>query len=193
MEKFIKKFSEISINDIAEVGGKNASLGEMFNHLTNRGLQIPDGFSITSSAYKHFIGLNHLEEKLQKLMDELDRQDFSNLTKIGAQARKLILDGSMPADLKMCIIDAYDYLFDNAEQEVAVRSSATAEDLPEASFAGQHESYLNIKGHYALINSVTQCFASLYKDLFIQIVLLNTAKIKVLTIAKYSCLWAFSK
>jgi pyruvate,water dikinase len=164
MEKFIKKFSEISINDIAEVGGKNASLGEMFNHLTNRGLQIPDGFSITSSAYKHFIGLNHLEEKLQKLMDELDRQDFSNLTKIGAQARKLILDGSMPADLKMCIIDAYDYLFDNAEQEVAVRSSATAEDLPEASFAGQHESYLNIKGHYALINAVTLCFASIYTD-----------------------------
>lgn len=164
MEKFIKKFSEISINDIAEVGGKNASLGEMFNHLTNRGLLIPDGFSITSAAYKYFVSFNKLEEKLQKLMDELDRKDFANLTNIGAQARKLILGGSMPADLKIAIIDAYDYLFDNVEQEVAVRSSATAEDLPQASFAGQHESYLNIKGHYALTHAVTQCYASLYTD-----------------------------
>lgn len=164
MEKFIKKFSEISINDIAEVGGKNASLGEMFNHLTNRGLLIPDGFSITSAAYKYFVSFNKLEKKLQKLMDELDRKDFANLTNIGAQARKLILGGSMPADLKIAIIDAYDYLFDNVEQEVAVRSSATAEDLPQASFAGQHESYLNIKGHYALTHAVTQCYASLYTD-----------------------------
>jgi pyruvate,water dikinase len=164
MEKFIKKFGEISINDIAEVGGKNASLGEMFNHLTKQGLLIPDGFSITSAAYKYFVSFNKLEEKLQKLMDELDRKEFSNLTKIGAQARKLILGGLMPADLKMAIINAYDYLFDNVEQEVAVRSSATAEDLPQASFAGQHESYLNIKGHYALTHAVTQCYASLYTD-----------------------------
>lgn len=164
MEKFIKKFSDISINDIAEVGGKNASLGEMFNHLTNKGLLIPNGFSITSAAYKYFISFNKLEQKLQKLMDELDKEEFSNLTTIGANARKLIMGGSMPTDLKMAIIDAYDYLFDNAEQEVAVRSSATAEDLPQASFAGQHESYLNVKGHYALTYAVTKCFASLYTD-----------------------------
>ncbi|GAB2984124.1 phosphoenolpyruvate synthase [Mucilaginibacter puniceus] len=164
MEKFIKKFSEISINDIAEVGGKNASLGEMYNHLTNKGLLIPDGFSITSTAYKYFISFNKLEDKLQNLMDGLDRKDFSNLTKTGTMARAHIMNGLMPADLKMAVIDAYDYLFDNMEQEVAVRSSATAEDLPEASFAGQHESYLNIQGHHALINAVIKCFASLYTD-----------------------------
>ncbi|MEO8950154.1 MAG: phosphoenolpyruvate synthase [Mucilaginibacter sp.] len=164
MEKLIKKFSEISINDIAEVGGKNASLGEMFNHLIKAGLLIPDGFSITSAAYKYFISFNKAEEKLRNLMIKLDRTDFSNLTKTGTEARKLIMNGLMPPDLKMAIIDAYDYLFDNVEQEVAVRSSATAEDLPQASFAGQHESYLNIKGHHALIDAVIKCFASLYTD-----------------------------
>ncbi len=164
MGKFIKKFSETGINDVAEVGGKNASLGEMFTHLTRQGILIPNGFSITAAAYRYFISFNSLEVKLQMLMQGLNRIDYSNLAQTGAKARKLIMDGLMPNDLQINIIDAYDYLFDHTEQEVAVRSSATAEDLPEASFAGQHESYLNIKGHYALLNAVKQCFASLYTD-----------------------------
>jgi pyruvate,water dikinase len=164
MEKFIKKFSETGINDVAEVGGKNASLGEMFTHLTTEGILIPNGFSITAAAYKHFISANSLEQKLEKLMHDLDRANYGNLAKTGAKARELIMDGAMPNDLQITIIDAYDYLFDNSDQEVAVRSSATAEDLPEASFAGQHESFLNIKGHQALLHAVKQCFASLYTD-----------------------------
>ncbi|MGZ3763222.1 MAG: phosphoenolpyruvate synthase [Mucilaginibacter sp.] len=164
MENFIKKFSETGIKDVAEVGGKNASLGEMFTHLTAKGLLIPDGFSITAAAYRYFINFNHLEEPLQKLMKNLNRENYSNLAETGAKARKLIQDGQIPNDLRITIIDAYDYLFDNDDQPVAVRSSATAEDLPEASFAGQHESYLNIQGHFALLFAVRDCFASLYTD-----------------------------
>jgi len=164
MEAFIRKFSETGINDIAEVGGKNASLGEMYSHLTARGLLIPNGFAITASAYRYFIDENMIGDRLAKLMCELDRKDFSNLAHIGTQARKLIMDAHMPSNLAFVITDAYDYLFDKNDQQVAVRSSATAEDLPDASFAGQHESYLNIQGHAALLYAVKKCFASLYTD-----------------------------
>ncbi|MGZ3755527.1 MAG: phosphoenolpyruvate synthase [Mucilaginibacter sp.] len=164
MENFIKKFSETGMGDVAEVGGKNASLGEMFTHLTTSGIVVPNGFSVTAAAYRYFISFNGLEHELQKLMQDLNRIDFSNLEKIGAKARKLIMNGSLPGDLLISIIDAYDYLFDQADQAVAVRSSATAEDLPEASFAGQHESFLNIQGHDALLLAVKKCYASLYTD-----------------------------
>jgi pyruvate,water dikinase len=164
MEKFIKKFSEISINDIAEVGGKNASLGEMFVHLNPTGVHVPDGFAITVSAYHYFIKYNKLEEELSKLMTELNQETYANLVTIGAEAREAIMNAYLPADLQADIINAYNSLFNDIQQEVAVRSSATAEDLPNASFAGQHESYLNIKGNDALLFAVRQCFASLYTD-----------------------------
>ncbi|HVS92751.1 MAG TPA: phosphoenolpyruvate synthase [Mucilaginibacter sp.] len=164
MEAFIRKFSETGIDDIAEVGGKNASLGEMYSHLTSKGLLVPNGFAITASAYRYFIYYNELAEKLSKLMKGLNRTDFSNLAETGAHARKLIMDARMPSDLSFAITDAYDYLFDTAEQPVAVRSSATAEDLPDASFAGQHESYLNVRGHMALLFAVKKCYVSLYTD-----------------------------
>jgi len=164
MESFIKKFSETGIADIQEVGGKNASLGEMFTHLSAKGILVPNGFAVTAAAFRYFIQYNALEEKLGKLMKALDRDKFSNLVKTGAKARQLILDAVMPTDLQMSIIDAYDYLFEQREPAVAVRSSATAEDLPDASFAGQHESYLNVTGHMALIAAVQHCFASLYTD-----------------------------
>ncbi|QTE38899.1 phosphoenolpyruvate synthase [Mucilaginibacter gossypii] len=164
MEHFIRKFSEITIGDIGDVGGKTASLGEIYNQLTNNGINTPNGFAVTVAAFRYFIGFNRLEKKLIDLMTGLDRQNFSNLTMSGARARKLIMDAVMPNDLQMAIIDAYDYIFENAEPTVAVRSSATAEDLPGASFAGQHESFLNIKGHSALLTAVKQCFASLYTD-----------------------------
>jgi pyruvate,water dikinase len=164
MENFIKKFSETGILDIPEVGGKNASLGEMFTRLSAGGIQVPDGFSVTVSAFRHFIDFNKLSAPLKKLMGALDRKDFSNLSRTGAKARKLIVSGLMPGELQIAIIDAYNHLTDRTEQAVAVRSSATAEDLPGASFAGQHESYLNIEGHTALLHAVKQCFASLYTD-----------------------------
>jgi len=164
MERFIKKFSEIGMNDIAEVGGKNASLGEMFVHLNPHGVHVPDGFAITVSAYRYFIKYNRLEDELNKLMQELNKDTYANLATIGAEARQAIMNSDMPADLANQIIDAYNFLFSNTQQEVAVRSSATAEDLPNASFAGQHESYLNIKGNEALLYAVRQCYASLYTD-----------------------------
>ena len=164
MERYIKKFRDTRIGDIPEVGGKNASLGEMLNSVALKGAPIPDGFAVTASAFRYFVTANQMAVPLKQLMNELDRNDFSNLTTIGAAARKLFMDAVFPLDLQMAITDAYDYLFDNSDQAVAVRSSATAEDLPDASFAGQHESFLNVKGHVALIYAVRCCFASLYTD-----------------------------
>lgn len=164
MERYIKKFRETSLRDIAEVGGKNASIGEMFARLEPQGIAVPDGFAVTAAGYRYFLGSNHLELPLAKLMADLDRKEFTNLAQIGQKARALILNAQMPNDLQLAIFDEYDYVFDFREQAVAVRSSATAEDLPDASFAGQHESYLNVTGHQAIAYAVKQCFASLYTD-----------------------------
>jgi len=146
MDKFIKTSNETSVLDIPEVGGKNASLGEMATTLASKGIRIPDGFSVTVSAFKHFINYNKLDIKLQEVINTLDKQEFTNLAQTGADSRKLIMSGAMPADLQAAIINAYKELFRGIKLPVAVRSSATAEDLPQASFAGQHESYLNILG-----------------------------------------------
>lgn len=164
MERYIKKFSELGMGDIAQVGGKNAALGEMFSHLSPKGILIPKGFAITVSAFQDFIQFNHLEEPLRLLLDELDRAGYSNLEAIGKKIRMLVMSGQLPGDLNLEISTAYDNMFNDGLEEVAVRSSATAEDLPDASFAGQHESYLNVKGSYALLYAVKKCFASLYTD-----------------------------
>jgi len=164
MEKYIKKFSETGIGDISVVGGKNASLGEMFNNLMRKGVPIPNGFAVTVFAYKHFLEYNAIAESLRQLIHNLDTKEFSNLEETGKKARKLITDSTFPQDLENEIIEVYDNLFEQPNQEVAVRSSATAEDLADASFAGLHDSYLNIKGHYALIYAIKCCFASLYTD-----------------------------
>ncbi|MCQ6959143.1 phosphoenolpyruvate synthase [Mucilaginibacter aquariorum] len=164
MEPYIKKFKDTGIKDIGLVGGKNASLGELINFLAPSGILIPDGFAVTAAAYRYFISANNLSAKLGGLMKSLNRTDYSNLSEIGGGARKLILDAHMPEDLQLAIFDAYDYLFNFSDQPVAVRSSATAEDLPDASFAGQHESYLNIRGHWPIANAVKKCFASLFTD-----------------------------
>ncbi|WGQ09844.1 phosphoenolpyruvate synthase [Pedobacter gandavensis] len=162
--EYVKKFSEIGMKDIAKVGGKNASLGEMFTNLTPKGILIPKGFAVTVEAYQYFIRCNQLEEALAQLMKSLDKSEFKNLEEVGAKARALMMSGRMTNELGMAILGAYDAMFDEGSQEVAVRSSATAEDLPESSFAGLHESYLNIRGNYALLHAVKQCFASLYTD-----------------------------
>jgi len=164
MNKFIKTFDEISINDVAVVGGKNASLGEMFTQLFHKGIKVPPGFATTAAAYWHFIDHNQLRNLLRELMQQLDTTSFSNLAEIGAQARNAVEKAEMPAELQDEIIDAYHLLKGSAEFDVAVRSSATAEDLPNASFAGQHESFLNIAGDTALIQAVKKCFVSLYTN-----------------------------
>lgn len=161
----IKRFRDITLSDLAIVGGKNSSLGEMFSRLSSKGIRVPDGFATTSYAYWNFLEKNNIKEKLSELMNGLDKRNFSNLKETGAKARQLILDGRMPDDLFTSIILEYETLCKNdLSGEVAVRSSATAEDLPTASFAGQHESFLNIKGNESLIKTVQKCFASLFTD-----------------------------
>lgn len=164
MNNYIKKFSEISITDIAAVGGKNSSLGEMFSKLSSKGIPVPDGFATTAFAFGEFLTQNSLHLPLHNLLQQLDKKAFSNLKETGARARKLLLDAVLPVSLQSAIIQAYRDLCGETHFEVAVRSSATAEDLPQASFAGQHESYLNIKGNDALLNAVKRCFASLFTD-----------------------------
>ena len=164
MKELIKPFSQIGIQDVPLVGGKNASLGEMFNKLADKGVPVPDGFATTSQAFRYFLTVNQLNDPLSKLMQKLDRKGYSNLQDIGKQARTLILNANLSDDLKTEILKNYKILCNGDYFPVAVRSSATAEDLPTASFAGQHESYLNIQGEAALLQAVLRCFASLYTD-----------------------------
>ena len=165
--KFIKKFSEITIKDVPLVGGKNASLGEMIKYLTPKGVNIPDGFAITAEAYFYFLGKTELKEKIKKILSNLDISHIKNLQQKGKAVRNLILNAELPEDLKEEIIKAYRNLSKTCgvkNLDVAVRSSATAEDLPNASFAGQQETFLNIVGEKKLLEAVLKCFASLFTD-----------------------------
>jgi pyruvate,water dikinase len=164
MEKLIKPFSEINVGDVAETGGKNSSLGEMFTQLSSKGIKIPDGFATTAFAFKGFLAYNQIGEVLQEYLKQLDTKQFTNLRETGAKARETIMAARLQPDFERAIIEAYGNLCGRRTIEVAVRSSATAEDLPEASFAGQHDTYLNIKGKEALVQAVQKCFASLYTD-----------------------------
>ena len=164
MPVFIKHFNEIHLGDLAAVGGKNASLGEMFTQLSAKGIKVPDGFATTAHSFWHFLDENKIRRPLQELMAALDKNNFSNLNETGSKARKLILDASLPKDLETDVLAAYQKLCNGTDIEVAVRSSATAEDLPQASFAGQHESFLNIKGEAAVLLAIKKCFASLYTN-----------------------------
>lgn len=164
MTKIIREFRTIGLSDVGIVGGKNASLGEMIAHLAAEGIKVPDGFATTAFAFQYFLDYNQLVPRLAQLMAQLDRSDFSNLKEIGAAARSLILQASIPDMIKEEVLAAYKALSGTAPIAVAVRSSATAEDLPTASFAGQHESYLNITGDTALLKAVHRCFASMYTD-----------------------------
>ncbi|HYK76318.1 MAG TPA: phosphoenolpyruvate synthase [Daejeonella sp.] len=163
MQAFIKYFKETGIADVAMVGGKNASLGEMYSRLSSKGIQVPNGFATTAHAFWYFIDQNHLRKPLHALMQKLDRESFLNLKEIGSQARELIMQSHIPELLSDALVKAYKEMFPQGDA-VAVRSSATAEDLPEASFAGQHESYLNVQGEKKLLEAVLKCFASLYTD-----------------------------
>ncbi|MGB5820740.1 MAG: phosphoenolpyruvate synthase [Saonia sp.] len=164
MKTYIRPFGEIGIADVPSVGGKNASLGEMYNRLTSKGIRIPNGFATTSYAFWTFLDENSLRKPLQNILAELDTKNYSNLNTLGKKARELILGGAFSSSFSEEIIKAYHDLFGKKNGAVAVRSSATAEDLPHASFAGQHDTFLNIEGKDALLEAVKKCFASLYTD-----------------------------
>ena len=160
-------FNQISISDIAKVGGKNASLGEMYNQLNPKGIGIPNGFALTADAYRLFREQNNIEKKLNDLLLSLDTEHYSNLVSIGETARALILSGTFPKEIIDAVNEAYQNLSAECKIEnldVAVRSSATAEDLPTASFAGRMESFLNISGEKQLLDAVHRCYASLFTD-----------------------------
>ena len=149
MVKNVVWLDDVSMSDVDKVGGKNASLGEMIQHLSGKGVSIPSGFAITAQAYQFHLQENNLEEPIQKLLAGLQKTDLHALAEVGARIRTLIQNAPLPAQLVTEIITAYKALslrYGTEATDVAVRSSATAEDLPEASFAGQQESYLNIHG-----------------------------------------------
>jgi len=162
----VRWFSEIGIQDVPDVGGKNASLGEMYQQLTPKGVRVPNGFATTASAYRAFLRESKLDRALDDILAGLDTQNLADLRARGLRCRQAIVAAKLPADLERAITDAYDRLGDKASEpvDVAVRSSATAEDLPDASFAGQQETYLNVQGHRALLDSCKRCFASLFTD-----------------------------
>jgi pyruvate,water dikinase len=163
---FVLPFREVGITDIPIVGGKNASLGEMLQQLSPKGINVPDGFATTAHAYRYFIEIAGLETKLRQLFAELDVDDVLNLRQVGKQARALILQTPFPDELQEAIVKAYQQLCARygADTDVAVRSSATAEDLPDASFAGQQETYLNVHGVKGVLEACHKCFASIFTD-----------------------------
>ncbi|MDZ7966071.1 MAG: phosphoenolpyruvate synthase [Nostoc sp. DedSLP03] len=159
-------FDEIGIADIPVVGGKNASLGEMIQQLTPKGINVPTGFATTAYAYRYFIQSAGLEAKLRKLFADLNVEDVKNLRERGKKARSLLIHTPFPVELREAIATAYHSLCEryHADTDVAVRSSATAEDLPDASFAGQQETYLNVVGVEGVLAACHKCFASLFTD-----------------------------
>jgi len=166
-KKFIRFFKDLTIKNIPEVGGKNASLGEMYGHLSKSGIRIPNGFATTASAYNYFLESTGLKKKIKDTLRGLDTKDVSDLVRRGAAIRKMIIAASMPEDFQAAIISAYHDLsaqYKTKNLDVAVRSSATAEDLPDASFAGQQETYLNVTGDKDLLLAVKKCIASLFTN-----------------------------
>ena len=165
-KRFILWFDELGIDDVPLVGGKNASLGEMYRNLTKKGVKIPNGFAVTSYAYDYFLEKENIKGELKDILKGLDTKNMKNLSEKGRKAREAILKAELPSELKEGISGAYKKLCREygANTDVAVRSSATAEDLPDASFAGQQETYLNIKGERALLEATKKCFASLFTN-----------------------------
>lgn len=166
-EQYTMRLSEASIGDIELVGGKNASLGEMMQHLSKAGINIPDGFIVTAAAYHQFIKHNGLDRAIRQIIKDTDISDLQQLSNCGLRIRELIQNGVFPVEMQEQIMQAYKSLvlfYDDNTMDVAVRSSATAEDLPDASFAGQQDTYLNVSGQQGLLTSIKNCFASLFTD-----------------------------
>ena len=165
--KFILWFKDISIKDSPLVGGKNASLGEMFSKLSEKGINIPNGFAITSETFRYYLSFNKIDEKLKEIFEKFNPKSIKSLKETGTKSRQLIFRGKFPPDIEKEILENYQNLsriYKQKNVDVAVRSSATAEDLATASFAGQHESYINISGFNNLLLAIKKCFASLFTD-----------------------------
>jgi pyruvate,water dikinase len=165
-KRFIRWFNELTIDDIPLVGGKNASLGEMYRELTKQGINIPNGFAITADAYRTVLDQASAWDALHEVLDALNPEDVDDLAKRARQAREIVYSAPFPQNLESQILEAFAQLRQEYgdDMTVAVRSSATAEDLPTASFAGQQDTYLNIRGSAALLESCKRCFASLFTD-----------------------------
>lgn len=162
----IRWFNELGINDIPLVGGKNASLGEMYQQLARQDIKVPNGFAITAQAYRYVLDKSESWETLHAILDDVNADDVNDLARRAQQARDLVYAAPLPEDLQQEILRAFDTLQQQYGEDltVAVRSSATAEDLPTASFAGQQDTYLNIRGGHALLDACKRCFASLFTD-----------------------------
>ena len=164
MEDYVVGLADCRMDDVERVGGKNASLGEMLSNLDQLGIRVPDGFATTALAFTNFLGQDGLDEKIHALLDKLNVDDVPALTRIGAEIRQMIMAAPFPADLKDAVSAAWDDLRDGEDINVAVRSSATAEDLPEASFAGQQETLLNVSGLDNVIAAIHEVYSSLFND-----------------------------
>jgi pyruvate,water dikinase len=165
MKTIILPFSELSMKDLATTGGKNASLGEMIGNLSPLGISVPDGFAVTADAFWDFMAFNTASPLIQTALNRLERSTLSNLSSVAEQSRKIIEQTSFPQDMETAIQEAYDKLSGGDDHfPVAVRSSATAEDSPTASFAGQHDSFLNVCGADQVIVAVRRCYVSLFND-----------------------------
>ncbi|MBN2881537.1 phosphoenolpyruvate synthase [Candidatus Woesearchaeota archaeon] len=163
---FILWFDQLGIEDVPLVGGKNASLGEMYRNLTPKGVNIPNGFAVTAQAYHYFLEKAGIKQRIKDILKDLDTTDMNNLSTRGEKVRQTILSAEFPQDLKDAILEGYYHMQIQYGQhcDVAVRSSATAEDLPDASFAGQQETYLNIKGDAMILDACKRCMASLFTN-----------------------------
>ncbi len=160
----VRWFSELGLSDLDQVGGKNSSLGEMIGHLKEAGVRVPDGFATTADAYRRFIGDTGLAERIDAQLTELDVEDVRQLAEVGQRIRAEVLSQAYPEDLERDVRAAYGTLDEDGSGSFAVRSSATAEDLPDASFAGQQETFLNVRGIDAVLTAIKEVFASLYND-----------------------------
>ncbi len=165
-QKNILWLNEINLNDVPLVGGKNASLGEMYGQLSKKGVNIPDGFALSTKAYWKFLKSNKIDKRLKEIFKKYNPKSIKSLQEVGKQARTIILKGEFPEDLKKEILRAYQKLGKKYGKniDVAVRSSGVCEDMPEASFAGQFETFLNVKGGEELLRTIKKCLASTFSD-----------------------------
>ena len=165
-ENFVKWYGEVGIADVPSVGGKNAALGEMYSNLVPLGVRVPDGFALTADAYRHFFKETGLDEKIKEILSDINTKDIHNLQIRGKKVREAILEAVLPQNLQDAVARSYEKLGEKygKNSDVAVRSSATAEDLPGASFAGQQETYLNVQGIENILIATKKCIASLFTD-----------------------------
>src|SRR3989344_55052 len=165
-DAFILWFDELSIDDVPLVGGKNASLGEMYRNLTSKGVSVPNGFAVTAHAYHYLLEKAGIRGRIKDILSDLNVSNMKNLAERGLRVRETILQAEFPEELNEAIIEAYGRLCKRygKDADVAVRSSDTAEDLPDASFAGQQETYLNIRGYKDVIKNTQKCWASLFES-----------------------------